>query len=154
MTDVRLVRTVAHDPDFLFLVAALDKDLRIRNGEEDAFYASFNKPDASMLVVLAYTGSQVVGCGALKPYSGQAMEVKRMYVLPTMRGQGIASRILKALEHWCWGLGFSSCILETGKKQPEAIALYTKGGYSVIPNYGQYQGVENSVCFGKELLNR
>jgi len=48
-------------------------------------------------------------------------------------------------------LGYEKCILETGKKQPEAIALYKKNGYKLIPNYGQYAEVENSVCFEKEM---
>jgi len=55
------------------------------------------------------------------------------------------------LEHWAVELGYKKCVLETGKRQPDAIALYTKQGYESIPNYGQYMGMENSVCFEKEL---
>lgn len=79
------------------------------------------------------------------------MEVKRMYVEATQRGQGIAATILQAFETWAVELGCHTCILETGQKQPEAIALYTKANYNIIPNYGQYDGVENSICFGKIL---
>jgi len=79
------------------------------------------------------------------------MEVKRMYVLPQHRGKGLATRILTGLESWAKELSYQKCILETGKRQPEAIALYTKNGYIVIPNYGQYKGIENSVCFEKVL---
>ena len=75
-----------------------------------------------------------------------------MYVLPDKRGQGIASAILKELEQWAMEMGCIKCVLETGKKQPEAIALYTKNGYQVMPNFGQYEQVENSVCFEKALL--
>jgi len=78
-----------------------------------------------------------------------AMEVKRMFVLPNKRGKGIASIILKELEKWAIDLSFKKCLLETGKKQPEAIRLYHKNGYKIIPNFGQYQNVENSVCFEK-----
>jgi putative acetyltransferase len=79
------------------------------------------------------------------------MEVKRMYVLPAFRGRGIAMRILQELENWTAELGYHRCILETGKQQPEAIALYQKAGYTLIDNYGQYAGVYNSVCMQKEV---
>ncbi len=55
---------------------------------------------------------------------------------------------------WASELGYTSCVLETGKRQPEAIALYTKNGYKIIPNYEQYEGVENSVCFRKIISKR
>jgi GNAT superfamily N-acetyltransferase len=79
------------------------------------------------------------------------MEVKRMFVPPASRRKGIAALILAELERWAKDLSATSCILETGKKQPEAIRLYTKCGYHPIPNYGQYAGMENSVCFEKLL---
>jgi len=79
------------------------------------------------------------------------MEVKRMFVTPTSRGKGVASIILKELEAWAVELNVSKCVLETGKRQPEAIRLYTKNAYCIIPNYGQYENVENSVCFEKIL---
>jgi putative acetyltransferase len=59
--------------------------------------------------------------------------------------------VLSELESWAAELGYPKCVLETGKRQPEAIALYEKQGYQRIPNYGQYIGVENSVCFEKVL---
>jgi len=58
---------------------------------------------------------------------------------------------LKNVEQWYKELGIKKCVLETGKKQPEAIALYKKNLYNIIPNFGKYEGVENSVCFEKEL---
>jgi len=68
-----------------------------------------------------------------------------------MTGQRIGVPILAELESWDADSGFSSCVLETGFKQPEAIALYKRSGYSVIPNYGQYADVANSVCMEKTL---
>jgi GNAT superfamily N-acetyltransferase len=59
--------------------------------------------------------------------------------------------VLAELETWAAELGCSKCVLETGGKQPEAIRLYEKSGYKRIPNYGQYVGVENSICFEKSL---
>jgi len=133
------------------LVKELDSDLKIRDGEEHVFYAQFNKTDKINYVVVAYEEDIPVGCGALKEYSTDIMEVKRMFVRIDKRGKGIASRMLHELEIWSKELGYKKCVLETGKKQPEAIRLYEKNQYAIIPNYGQYKGVENSVCFEKEL---
>ncbi len=72
-----------------------------------------------------------------------------MFVLPEKRGIGIASTILKELEKWTSELNFRKCILETGIRQQEAIALYKKNNYNPIPNYGQYEQVKSSVCFEK-----
>lgn len=132
-------------------VKELDKDLRIRDGEDHAFFAQFNKIDAIKYVVVAYQNEKPVACGAIKPYDGQTMEVKRMFVPLELRGQGIASLVLQELEKWSKELGFAKCILETGEKQPEAIRLYTKNAYQIIPNFGQYTDVESSVCFEKLL---
>jgi putative acetyltransferase len=142
-------RTDSSNPDFTALVALLDADLAIRDGADHAFYAQFNKTAAIKHVVVAYQNGQSVGCGAIKPFGEAAMEVKRMYTLPEYRGKGIASAVLAALEAWAAELGCQKCVLETGQNQPEAIAMYHKAGYQRIANYGQYAGMENSVCFEK-----
>jgi putative acetyltransferase len=77
------------------------------------------------------------------------MEIKRMFVNPELRGKGIATKVPIELENWVRELNFSKCILETGKRQPEAIRLYQKNGYEIIPNFGQYKNVGSSVCFEK-----
>ncbi len=133
------------------LVADLDADLRIRDGEDHAFFAQFNHIDTIKHVVVAYDDGQAAGCGAVKQYSDDTMEVKRMYVSPDKRGKGIASMVLTELENWAGELGYQKCILETGEKQPEAIGLYHKSNYRVVPNYGQYADVETSICFEKTL---
>lgn len=148
---IQLQRTNSDNPDFQTLVKALDLDLKIRDGDEHAFFAQYNKIDAIKYVVVAYENNLPVGCGAIKAYDENTMEVKRMYVLPEKRGRGIASLVLIELEHWCKELNFTKCILETGEKQPEAIQLYKKNKYQIIPNFGQYEGVESSVCFEKQL---
>lgn len=149
--NLKLIRTSSNNTDFIELVKALDADLAIRDGEEHAFYHQFNKIDSLKNVIVAYENEQPVGCGAIKPFTSECMEVKRMFVPLLHRGKGIASAVLQELEKWAKESGYNSCILETGKKQPEAIALYSKNGYQVIPNYGQYEGVDNSVCFEKIL---
>jgi len=146
-----LRRTSSDNPDFLDLVRQLDADLAIRDGEEHAFYDQFNRVDAIKYVVLAYVEGNAAGCGALKAYDGDTLEIKRMYTLPDRRGIGIASAVLRELERWAAELSCRKCVLETGKGQPEAIGLYTKNGYKRIPNYGQYAGIENSLCFEKRL---
>ncbi|MEI6410612.1 MAG: GNAT family N-acetyltransferase [Bacteroidota bacterium] len=146
-----LLRTNSEHPDFIELVKYLDQELKIRDGEDHDFYHQFNKIDAIKYAIVAYLDEKPVGSGAIKVYDDQTMEVKRMYVPPEFRGQGIASAVLKALEDWTLELGYHNCILETGINQPEAIAMYKKLGYTMIPNYGQYEGVENSVCFEKQL---
>lgn len=146
-----LKRTDFEDPDFIALVKLLDADLAVRDGEEHAFYAQYNKIDKIKHVVLAYENGKPLGCGAIKEFEPSTMEVKRMYVLPEGRNKGIASQVLAELESWARELAYTRCILETGLKQPEAIGLYRKNGYQQIPNYGQYAGVENSVCFEKVL---
>lgn len=148
---IKITQTNSKNNDFQELVTALDADLAVRDGEEHGFYAQFNSIAHLQYVVVAYDENQAVGCGAIKPYDAKTMEVKRMFVVPELRGKGIASLVLKALEDWALTLGYKNCILETGLKQPEAIALYHKNQYHVIPNYGQYAGVENSVCFEKKL---
>jgi putative acetyltransferase len=148
---IALKRTDSDDPDFVALVKLLDADLAIRDGEEHAFYAQYNKIDKIKYVVLAYEHEKPLGCGAIKEYEPGTTEVKRMYVSPEGRNKGIASQLLSELENWARELSYTRCILETGLKQPEAIGLYKKNGYQQIPNYGQYAGVENSVCFEKKL---
>lgn len=144
-------RTDSSDEDFKKLVVLLDEELAIRDGEEHAFYDQFNKIKNIKNVIVAYANQQPVATGAFKKFSSEAVEIKRMFVKPVFRGRGIAYQILQQLENWAAELGYSCCVLETGKKQPEAIALYKKSGYRVIPNYGQYAKVANSVCMQKEI---
>ena len=148
---IKLVRTNAENKDFIELVKQLDADLAIRDGNEHAFYNQFNKIQNIKYAVVAYEEDIPVSCGAIKEFDPTTMEVKRMYTIPTERGRGIASNVLKELEKWTKELSFHKCILETGKRQPEAIRLYTKNGYRSTPNYGQYLGMDNSVCFEKEI---
>jgi len=148
---ITLKRTDSEDQDFILLVKSLDEYLAITDGEEHSFYNQYNSIDALRHVVVAYEKDRSTGCGAMKQYDTQTMEIKRMYTLPEIRGKGIATQILMELENWTREMSLSRCLLETGKRQTEAIALYKKHGYEVIPNYGQYLGMKNSVCFEKRL---
>lgn len=145
------VRTNNTNKDFLHLVTHLDKELALRDGEDHAFYAQFNKPDFLSNVVVYYKNNIAAGCGAFKAFDNKTVEIKRMFVLADYRNNHIATAILKELEKWALELGYTTCILETGIKQPEAIHLYTKNQYVRIPNYGQYENVKESVCMKKLL---
>ena len=147
----KIKRTNSNHPDFIALVKHLDAYLAEMDGDEHAFYDQFNNIDSLKYVVLAYQDDQAIGCGAIKEYDYQTMEVKRMYTSPNSRGKGIATMVLKELELWASELSYNKCILETGLRQPEAIGLYQKNGYNRIANYGQYAEMENSVCFEKML---
>jgi GNAT superfamily N-acetyltransferase len=148
---IKCIRTNSENTDFQKLVSELDSDLKIRDGDEHSFYDQFNKIENIKFVIVAYEDEIPVGCGAIKEYSPDTMEIKRMYVQVNKRGKGIASIVLKELEKWASELNFRKCILETGKKQTEAISLYEKKGYREISNYGQYENMTNSVCFEKIL---
>lgn len=146
-----LIRTNSDNTDFRELVKELDADLKIRDGDKHSFFAQFNKIDLIKHVVIAYIDEKAVGCGAIKNYSDDTMEVKRMYVNPDFRGNRIAAKVLNELENWAIELGYERCILETGLKQPEAIALYERCDYTRIENYDQYKDVKESVCYEKIL---
>jgi len=148
-----LLRTDSSNDDFQTLVTFLDGELKDRDGDDHPFYAQFNNLDKIKHVILAYADNHAVGCGAFRFYQKGVVEIKRMYVRGEYRGRGIASVVLTGLESWAKESGFNTCILETGYNQPEAIALYKKSGYSVIPNYGPYEHVSNSVCYRKELTS-
>jgi GNAT superfamily N-acetyltransferase len=146
-----IIRTNSSNHNFIHLVKHLDVYLAEKDGRDHAFYDQYNKLDKIKHVVIAYENDRPVACGAIKEYDANTMEVKRMFTLPDCRGKGVATKVLTELEKWATELGYKKCILETGKRQPEAIALYKKSGYKSIPNYGQYIEMNNSVCFEKEM---
>ena len=145
------VRTSSTDQDFIALVKLLDQELAIVDGDDHAFYHQFNSINVLKHTIVLYENNIPVGCGAIKKFDDTSAEVKRMYTLNKTRGKGVATKVLLELEKWAKELNYKYTILETGKRLPDAIALYQKNGYEIIPNYGQYVGIENSVCFRKEL---
>jgi len=144
-------RTDSNNTDFQALVKLLDADLAIRDGAEHAFYDQYNKIVNIKHAIVCYLDEQPIGCGAFKEYDEETVEIKRMYVKPEYRGKSIGLYILKELELWAAELNYPTTVLETGKKQPEAIRLYEKAGYTRIKNFGQYENVDNSVCMSKNI---
>jgi len=149
---IKLVRTDSENQDFINLVKHLDEYLAEKNSSTHSFYDQFNKIDKIKHVVVVYKDDQPIGCGAIKQYATNTMEIKRMYTSPNHRGKGVASNILTELEIWATELAYQKCILETGTERLDAIKLYKKNGYVLIPNYGQYAEIETSVCFQKEMI--
>lgn len=149
---MKLIRTTSDHPDFGQLVAELDAYLRILDGDDHEFYAQFNKTSLLKNAMIVYENEFPVGIGAYKEYDSKTAEIKRMYTRPDYRGQGIAKTIITELELWAKEEGYTMAILETGHLQKDAIGLYQKLGYEITENFGQYIGVENSVCM-KKILN-
>lgn len=146
-----LNRTTSDDADFRLLVNALDEDLYRRNGETQRQYQQYNKIDMIKHAIVIYIENRPVGCGCFKRFDDKTVEMKRMFVLPEMRGRQLAAKLLQELEQWAVEEGFTKAVLETGRRQVEAIRLYTVAGYSLTKNYGQYIGMEDSICYRKEL---
>ena len=156
---LKVVRTNSENKDFISLVKKLDTYLKITDGDEHDFYNQFNNIDVLKNVVVIYIDTEInstkvktpVGCGAIKKFDSNSMEIKRMYVCLEQRKKGIAQKIINELETWAKELGYKKCVLETGKRQKAAVKFYKKCNYNVIENYGQYKNMENSSCFEKKL---
>ena len=144
-------RVASQNKDFKALVNDLNGYLSIVDGEEHDFYNQFNKIEQLTNCLVIFNDNIPIGCGALKKFDDKTFEIKRMFVKPSYRGKGIATLILRELELWSTELNAFHCVLETGKRMRGAVSFYHKNGYSVIPNYGPYVGIDNSICFQKEL---
>lgn len=135
------------------LVAELDGELAARYPPEQRFGAvdpAEVDGDRGVFLVAA-DGGRALGCGALRLLDTTTAEVKRMYVRPEARGRRLATRILSALEGHAREAGLTRLVLETGDAQTEAIALYTRAGFTRVPCWGAYAGSPTSVCMAKPL---
>ena len=155
MTDP-VIRPVPYaSPEATGLVGAALVDLAQRyGGEGDATPvdpAQFTPPSGVFLV--AWLDGQPVGCGGWRTYHADpaVAEVKRMYTVPEARGRGVARALLGQLEVTARAAGRKRIILETGNRQPEAIALYLAAGYVRIPDFGHYKDAPGVRSFGRDL---
>jgi putative acetyltransferase len=136
------------------LISALNTELEERYPEEGANHFRLDPDevaDGRGAFLVAYIGGQAVGCGAVRRIASTVAEIKRMYVAPQSRGRGVGRQVLVQLEAEARRLGATRLVLETGPRQPEALALYGRAGFVEIPNFGNYVGCEFSVCMAKEL---
>ncbi|WP_293891321.1 GNAT family N-acetyltransferase [Flavobacterium sp.] len=147
---ISIQKTTSDNPDFKNLTRLFDEYLVDIDGDEKDFFAQYNQIYLEHVIVY-YENEKALGCGAFKEYEPKVAEIKRMFVLTEQRGKGIAVAILNELENWAKAESYDFCILETSIRLESAIALYKKSGYKRIPNYGQYIGVESSVCMKKNL---
>lgn len=149
---IRLERTTSDSGSFNFLIEKLDQELKMIYGSSQDEFDQYNIMTCIDTVVVAYADNLPVGCGCFKKVNKETAELKRMYVDTAWRGKGIGALVLGELESWAKELGYSFIILETGTIQPDAIRLYKKQGYEVIPNFEPYTGNKLSVCFNKKIV--
>ena len=136
------------------LVDALDAELLGRYPDEGDGFFNLVEDDVAEgkgAFLVAWWLGVAVGCGAIRTLDIHAVEVKRMYVTPEARGFGVGSAMLRALEREAKALGRSRICLETGTRQPEAIALYRRHGYLDVPRFGDYPDSPLSLWLGKTL---
>lgn len=148
MSEIYLTRTDAENIDFKNLSQKLSE-------YHKQLYGQYCDGGRIKYVVIAYEGNVAIGCGALRLFNEESMEIKRFYVAEEYRRKGIASRILVELESWIKELGFKKAVLETGKKQEQAINFYKKNNYVIVPNLGENIKKclkdDLNLCFIKEL---
>ena len=106
---------------------------------------------AGGVMAIGYVGDAPVCCGGFRPHARDTVEIKRMYVAPAWRRRGFSRRLLAFIEAEAARRGFARAVLETGTRQPEAIALYASCGWQQIPPYGPYADDPLTVCFAKQL---
>ncbi len=102
--------------------------------------------------VLAMIDSRPVGCGGFRQLDRAKAEIKRMYVDPSGRGQGLGRQILQHLEARALAAGYREAWLEAGTLQPEAISLYGALGYCPVKPYGEFKDDPRSRCFMRSLI--
>lgn len=149
---MEILYTDSENADFVKLTKMLDEDLNGRYGELQKQYDVHNRSDLIKNVILLYIDGRPAACGAFKRYDPESAELKRIFVAKEYRGQGLSKALVAKLEEWAIKEGFGYAVLETGIRQNEAIGLYKKCGYEVIPNYGAYIGNNSSVCMRKSLV--
>jgi GNAT superfamily N-acetyltransferase len=136
-------------PDAVALIAELQQEYVLRYGGEDETPvdpAQFAPPRG--LFLIAYVDDVPAACGGWRAHETD-VELKRMYVKPAFRGRGLARAVLAELETTAVAAGYPRVILETGQRQPEAIALYASAGYEPVPSFGHYASAPESVHLGK-----
>jgi GNAT superfamily N-acetyltransferase len=148
-----VLRAVSYDdPVAVLLVGRVQQEYVERYGGPDEAVvdpAEFVPPEGLFLV--AEVAGEPAACGAWRVYPPGGIEIKRVYVEPGFRRRGLAQLIVAALERSAASAGHRSVVLNTGNRQPEALALYADLGYSPVPGYGTYACSPGAVFLGKDL---
>jgi putative acetyltransferase len=145
-----------HQPQVLALIRALNAELDERYPEEGANHFRLDPDEVAPgrgAFLMAYAGDEGIGCGAVRLNEPGVAEIKRMYVVPSWRGRGVAGALLAELEAHARALGAKQLVLETGARQPESIAVYRRAGFVEIPRFGDYVDSPLSVCMGKQIAS-
>jgi putative acetyltransferase len=152
--NLTLTRENPSSPTCLRLIEQLSAELGERYGDDGGAnsYDPHQPLASGAAFFLARIEGQPVGCGAIRPLEPGVGEVKRMFVVPGARGRGISRLILREIESVAMEMGYGCLRLETGIRQPEAIALYESAGYRRVPPYGYYRDDPLSVCFEKLIM--
>lgn len=150
---MRFEYTDGCNSDFIWLCHKLDEFLnQIVGGEENRIeYVRYNKLDDAHEVIVVYDNDIPVGCASFKKYNDECAEIKRVFIRKEHRGRGISNKLMELLETNAKNKGYCYMVLESGEPLVAAMALYRKRGYEIIPNYGQYKNMPDSICMKKEL---
>lgn len=153
-TKVAIERADILSPEAQALIAALNKELSERYPEEGANHFRLDAAEVAPghgAFLIARVEGVPAGCGAMRRSGTREAEIKRMYVKPEARGRRIGHALLAALEAEARALGIARLVLETGTRQHEAVGLYRRAGFDIIPNFGEYVGCPLSLCMAKAL---
>jgi len=150
---MRFEYTDGCNQDFITLCHELEDFLNeLVEGEQNrSQYIPYNRLEDIHDVIVVYDDSTPVGCASFKHYEIAVAEVKRVFIRREYRGMGISRTIMELLEQRAKEQGYYKLILESGEPLVSAMILYRTIGYYVIPNYGQYIGMKDSVCMEKLL---
>jgi len=148
---VRVAQEPFDAPDSTALRDAMQAEVLARYGGETEPGAKPSAENVVVFLVARDDEGRAIGCGGLRVIGDGVGEIKRMYVVPARRGQGLGARLLEALEDAAQARGITRLQLETGPRQPEAIAVYTRAGYEPIPCWGAYATERMSRCYGRTL---
>ncbi len=154
MSDLRIERTELAADHAQALLMQLDRELLQAYPEEGATFFGLVSDEVAPgngALLVAYVDREAAGCGAVRRISATEAEIKRMFVSPSHRSQGIAGALLRELEAVARSLSLSRAVLETGDRIPAAMALYRGAGYEVVPCFGDYASSPLSICMAKEL---
>ncbi len=153
MNQLILCHVDSDNRDFIRLCSELDSFLDIAIGGESKRekYKKFNHLDTMDYVIMAYHHEEAVGCAALRRYSDTDIEVKRVFVRESYRGQNVAGLLLEQLISHAKKSGYGRMILETGNFLQASLRLYSRYGFEQIENYGAYKNMKESLCMGLNI---
>jgi GNAT superfamily N-acetyltransferase len=156
MPRLEIRKSTLASPDAARLIAALNAELKAEHPEPGSTHFSLSSEqvsDGQGAFLIAWMDGVAVGCGAVRRLDEKAAELKRMYVEPQVRGQGVGRALVRSLEEEARALGVTKVVLETGQRLARAIRMYEGLGYVRIPLFGEYRtSPDTSVCFGKSLV--